>query len=339
MPPSRLNDGQQHTIFDLLSSFGLPLFAQRPTHTDFFRLVDNIEGKGQGYKAIRQILPGTKILEERPLFFVADVERGKWSNRTRDSLIATVQGLGEADRGAFMNLSNLWGTAKDQILALFIVNNFQMTENDLRGRSQQGIFTIAARFNHSCLPNAYASWNPVTLRGGRLTVFATKTIRVDDEIVINYQPNNTYKTRLARRKGLSECYKFNCMCDACKEGQRRSQDSEYRRENMRKDVQRIRKLEDDISREGRHERISKMERVIGQLEEDENEYPLKTNLCTEVIQAYRNEQAEEVTLFDRNDCLTKARSTALKRLYAELLSVGVDSREIKDTLGLIEATT
>jgi len=48
---------------------------------------------------------------------------------------------------------------------------------------KHGIFPNVARINHSCVPNAFYSWNEAI---GRLTVHAVKDIKKGEEITIHY---------------------------------------------------------------------------------------------------------------------------------------------------------
>lgn len=104
--------------------------------------------------------------------------------------------------------------------ARFEANNFQMTEEDGRGKCRQGVFLDASRFNHSCLPNAWFNWNPdikESSRGpfGVLTVYATKNISRGEDIRVDYQCHNCYQSKAQRRRSLKDAYNFACKGPAC----------------------------------------------------------------------------------------------------------------------------
>ena len=83
-----------------------------------------------------------------------------------------------------------------------------------------GIFTLTARINHSCDPNAeirnqeYVDCN--------IDIVAKEEIHEGEEICISYVnlgPNPSYSVvaRNRRRRELSSRYLFNCQCSRCVE--------------------------------------------------------------------------------------------------------------------------
>jgi len=81
-----------------------------------------------------------------------------------------------------------------------------------------GIFTLTARINHSCDPNAevrgqeYADCN--------IDIVAKRTIQCGEELCISYvnlgsQPSSSIISRNRRRKELRSRYLFDCQCNRC----------------------------------------------------------------------------------------------------------------------------
>lgn len=74
------------------------------------------------------------------------------------------------------------------------------------------ILVRAARFNHSCVPNASFAWNP---RLERVTITAVVDIPAGTEIYLSYEL--PYQTQSQRLKKLSS-YGFECSCVSCTSG-------------------------------------------------------------------------------------------------------------------------
>ena len=79
-----------------------------------------------------------------------------------------------------------------------------------------GLFPIAARLNHSCLPNAHVTFNQ---RIGQLTVHATRDVLPAEEITFSYLGTMSfYMPRERRQEGLRR-WGFECACAACGGGE------------------------------------------------------------------------------------------------------------------------
>ena len=79
-----------------------------------------------------------------------------------------------------------------------------------------GLFPIAARLNHSCLPNAYVTFNQ---RIRRLAVHATHDVLPVEEITFSYLgATSFYMSREGRQEGLRR-WGFECACAACGGGE------------------------------------------------------------------------------------------------------------------------
>lgn len=81
--------------------------------------------------------------------------------------------------------------------------------------SNGGLCLMYSRMNHSCLPNAYFSWNEAL---GREVVHAARDISADEEILANYLgADAVYMTHAQRNKRLRRWWGFDCDCPACVE--------------------------------------------------------------------------------------------------------------------------
>lgn len=103
--------------------------------------------------------------------------------------------LRRADRRAFTRFS------------IFVDNRMGMGRDSMYG---QGLFPLRSRINHSCGPNAFTSYNPTI---ERLTVHASRDIRVGDEVLTEYT-NGTFLKRVDRQ-AMMRHWGFVCHCRAC----------------------------------------------------------------------------------------------------------------------------
>ena len=150
-----------------------------------------VRGKGHGWKAIKDIEPGTPIFDERAIFWV-------YENTNID--ISHEQNFGGFAELTCPSSPNTPATPQRR----FDANNFEMGKGRNR-RKKNGNFPQASRINHSCVPNAHFAWNPdlgPSGDKGRLTVYAIVFISKDAEILINYRAEDFLKTRHQPHTGL-----------------------------------------------------------------------------------------------------------------------------------------
>lgn len=72
------------------------------------------------------------------------------------------------------------------------------------------VYEQASMFNHSCVPNAF-----VTFNGPQITVRCTTQVQMNAEINISYGPLASRHARFERQSELAEKYLFECNCDGC----------------------------------------------------------------------------------------------------------------------------
>ena len=95
----------------------------------------------------------------------------------------------------------------ERLISIFYTNFFTIGYDE---PTIGGLFMTVARINHSCIPNAYWTYNEDL---NHMTVQATQDIEEGAEITISYIPTAT-KTREQRHHDL-EAFSFTCRCKAC----------------------------------------------------------------------------------------------------------------------------
>ncbi|KAK0107068.1 hypothetical protein ONS95_003778 [Cadophora gregata] len=211
--------------------------------------------KGLGVFAKKLIPRGTRIFSERPLLTIR--------NHDASTLYPDVKLLSTKDRDSFMALSAFRNRELDLMRwSIVLVHTAKKTASSLLGafsgkrafsqpRNQRDslsdhvealsifrsnafdigrhlgmcLFPRTARINHSCLPNAQGNFNELL---GKFNVHATRDIRADEEVSLNYLLE-TGAQRHVRVQKLSQMYGFECACPACDMGGMRGKDGEKRR--------------------------------------------------------------------------------------------------------------
>jgi hypothetical protein len=221
-------------------------------------------GKGEGLFAGREFPAGRKVFEEEavvtlgdnatPLEVYATAQVLRHMNDEQWKLFSALSHGGDLphiDEGTEHSSKNdgsatntrldVWADAIEKacdadILGLpapFADLNFRtaaedfakFTDNCFRiADKRKGLFLDAARLNHSCVPNCWASWNP---RTETLCVHAVRNIYENEELTIAYDVDianrhpdgaesvffQSYNIRQAR---FRKRYGFHCDCEACR---------------------------------------------------------------------------------------------------------------------------
>ncbi|KAL9634456.1 MAG: hypothetical protein Q9204_002999 [Flavoplaca sp. TL-2023a] len=297
-----------------------------------FELDRQIPGKGWGYRATHHIAPGTLIHAEPPLFSVDNVEVNLVSKATVARIDQEVGGLTAANRRLYRQLIQPFPNRKNADKEIFLTNNFSMFPTQ-PGRHRSGIFLKASRFNHSCIPNAYFNWNPdYTNPGhippGALTIYAIKHIDEDEEILVNYHSSHAFMIAAERQRFLRRDYNFTCGCPACQPGGvhdvRRVWMSDYVNSAA------ANQGNDD---DQRWERFQSLESLVELLEEEGLEYPDKATFYGYLADMYVVMMNQNRNTPMRYQWLHKAREAFQARLEAEIIALGEDSQETRNTLG------
>ncbi|KAL8657618.1 MAG: hypothetical protein Q9226_001733 [Calogaya cf. arnoldii] len=297
------------------------------------RLDENIVNKGKGYRANHRIDPGTLIHAERPLFTVEATKRINKDdqNRINDAVLnLSIGGLRSFRRLAQPFPRRTAYPDKERFLA----NNFQMRPTE-EGRQLLGIFLKASRFNHSCIPNAWWNWNPHYTNPGRapagaLTVYAIKIIRANEEIVVNYHNEHAYWSAADRQRELLRDYNFRCDCLACQVP-------------ILHDARRLKMYaHDDNARANqgnnpteKWERSQSLLQLVEYLSQEGLEYPHKADVYGHLAEMHVDEMNQFRNLNNLSEAWSqhgKARENFHARLKAEIVALGEDSQETRDTL-------
>ncbi|KAH8722595.1 hypothetical protein GQ44DRAFT_828902 [Phaeosphaeriaceae sp. PMI808] len=185
-----------------------------------------IDGKGYGCVALKFIKRGTRILADQPLLAIPT-----WHYLQSDIQQAFDQ-LSEDEKKLYFSLHSshgqnpkLWpsrihesvGTREKQRISeqhnarvskdASLISIFQTNCMDM-GKGA-GVFPNAARFNHSCNPNAFFSWNAAI---GKETIHMMSDIKGGEEITLSYC--DMMHDRAARAYELKH-YGIVCACKAC----------------------------------------------------------------------------------------------------------------------------
>jgi hypothetical protein len=159
-----------------------------------------IPGKGNGCFALKLIKRGTRMLEDDPLLIVPIAHYLQHDIQTAfDKLSATEKELYFTLHSGHGQDPKIWPsrihesvsahdrqriqeqhaarTGKDpSLISIFQTNCMEMDKG-------AAIFPKAARFNHSCNPNACFSWNSAI---GKETIHAMNDVQPGEEITLSY---------------------------------------------------------------------------------------------------------------------------------------------------------
>ncbi|KAH8180027.1 SET domain-containing protein [Sarocladium implicatum] len=163
--------------------------------------VADIPGKGKGLIALADIPQGTRISCEKPMLLAPCLG----PDALEISLAAQLKKLSRAEQRQFLSFRNNF-PGKYPFGGIIRTNALPCGSGST---VDAGMYPIACRINHSCLPNSQHKWNPELKHE---TVHAIRPISRGDEITINYG----YATPSApRRAYLQEELGFTCECALC----------------------------------------------------------------------------------------------------------------------------
>jgi hypothetical protein len=205
-------------------------------------------GEGEGSFSTTDISAGTLILSEIPLFTVREP-------RINSDVVTAFSQLSVLEQKHYLDLHAV--DAESDVFAR-VIDIFN--SNAWQTGSRTSILLKAAKFNHSCVPNATLAWNP---RLSCVTIHAVVPIPVDCQIYLCYV--RPYQTRSSRSSKLS-AYGFVCSCASCGSGTA----SEIRRARMvvldaRIRVARRQKWRSQVPREALElTRLLKAEGLVGE---------------------------------------------------------------------------
>ncbi|KAK8017366.1 hypothetical protein PG993_013692 [Apiospora rasikravindrae] len=162
----------------------------------------DIPDKGKGLVARCNIKRGTRILCEKPLFVVRNMDPG-----VLNGLVASkLQSLSKDQQMQFLSLHNNF-PGKHAFAGIVRTNALPCGPGAVTG----GIYPEICRINHSCHPNCHNSWNEA-INDGQETVHAIRDIFAGEEITISYDKGGPSEIRQAQ---LKAAFGFDCKCDLC----------------------------------------------------------------------------------------------------------------------------
>ena len=176
--------------------------------------VASYPNKGKSSFATISIPPGTRLVDEPPLFSIPQ------NNPRAEDIELHIYTLPPFLRKQFRALSS--GARASTDYSRFVTNSIQMSG------TEQGVFPQTSRFNHSCVPNGYFGFDPLS---GRVRIHSLVPIKENEEIVINYGYGGLYIDRQQRNRALRP-YGFLCDCVACQPRAPKDLAIESRRKQM-----------------------------------------------------------------------------------------------------------
>ncbi|KAL1649267.1 hypothetical protein SLS58_001842 [Diplodia intermedia] len=106
--------------------------------------------------------------------------------------------------------SSLSVEERAHLMAAWTTNCFGINKDESAAGWAGVIAPRAARFNHSCVPNAMFAWNDAV---SAITVQTIKDVEEGEEVTVAY--SDTTRAGRKRRESLKRLYGFNCDCSAC----------------------------------------------------------------------------------------------------------------------------
>jgi hypothetical protein len=223
-----------------------------------------IPGKGYGCVAAKMIKHGTRILAEDPLLIVpianylqTDIEKAfeELSAEQKEIYFGLHSGHGQDpklwpsrihvdayERKRIREQHQARVGKEATLISIFQINCMEMNNG-------AAIFPHAARFNHSCNPNACFTWNAAI---GKETIHAMGDIKPGEEITLSYC--DMMHDKMLRSWELKH-YGFVCNCRACDEDNEFAHQSgarRYRLQELKRETQSLRgaRLEEGAMQEG-----------------------------------------------------------------------------------------
>ena len=318
---------EREELFTALNTLGMCNGLPSSAH----ELAD-IDGKHQGIRAGRDIAQGSLILSEAPLFSVPGCTMPALTPANEAAIIRAVEGLEQADLHQFRALfcpRNLAGQRRNSSVRRFEVTNFQINSTEDRW----GIFIEAARFNHSCNPNAHFDYNQTL---NQLTVHAIKHIGQGEEILVNYLASEWYRPREFRRRELKNHYRFTCDCDSCQGTspyQRLRQVARDSISNLWNDISTYQQGHWQVA-ETRYEYLNKLQTLGDKLRNEALWYPAHAEQC-EWLAEFFNEELKvppREAVVHHDECRAKGLEAARERLRLDVMATGHSSPKVSETL-------
>ncbi|KAK4984776.1 hypothetical protein LTR50_006398 [Elasticomyces elasticus] len=198
--------------------------------------VREVPGKGLGVYAISDLSKGTRILAQKPTIALKAHQPLVDAWRIFQTLSPTKQRQFKTLHGAanHRKMNDLLRSCdehgirdRDEAAHVMDIYNTNAFETDRKGNAASAVFQKTARINHSCIPNAEATYNK---RLGRQVVHVTRDVEAGDEITVSY--TRPIERTAVRQRHLEDHYGFSCDCPACDDDEEFAAESAERREHM-----------------------------------------------------------------------------------------------------------
>ncbi|CAH0037155.1 unnamed protein product [Clonostachys solani] len=167
--------------------------------------VCRIPNKGEGLIATTDITRGQLILSEAPLFRYTDLRFNDPSEADRQ-----YNKLGRAKQKKVWKLFDVTGNRNRSEDLELVMRTNGIKLRDPNHDMMYGLFEVACRINHSCLPNTHSSWDP---EKGTIEIYATQSIPQGEEITSTYIGN--LGEYALRQECLAYIFRFTCRCCLC----------------------------------------------------------------------------------------------------------------------------
>lgn len=169
-----------------------------------FKLV-KVRGKGLGYIALQDLVPGTLLVTEPPALLVfligGDLSSAASKDVTRQFCDKTSK-----ERKEIMSLFNKYTDEDNVILGIFKTNAMVISS------SESCLFPQICRANHACVPNCNYFWNSEL---NQQQLYVCKKVVRGEEITVSYLPDNLLGGSEERRRFLLDRNNFHCVCATC----------------------------------------------------------------------------------------------------------------------------
>ena len=113
-----------------------------------------------------------------------------------------------SSRSSPQRWATLLGMLRMNVLGCVVLADDGIDADEETSTAGLGLFAVHSMLNHSCSPNARCTSTGVL----GVTVSAAADIQIDDQILVNYLPDNTHDER---KQILLEQYGFACACEVC----------------------------------------------------------------------------------------------------------------------------
>ena len=128
-----------------------------PRHTsNMYKLVE-VEGKGMGLVAARNIKKGEIVVEEKPIFAL----NNDTSKNTVMNNLQEINKMSEKKKKESLALCDSYQNGSNDaetIVSIFVTNRIDLCTQPELGVNKSGLYATLSRINHSCSPNVTWSW-------------------------------------------------------------------------------------------------------------------------------------------------------------------------------------